>query len=138
LTPHYQRVFGKKLAYYYIRRAQSQFSIAIDEPYDWNLKICAINDTKKPVSFSYQVNCLSNGNELIAQGNSVIGADSVATLSKIPYSQSDKKFYIIKWSSDLGEGVNHYLAGNPPFDLKQYLEWISQAGFYKEYLGETH
>ncbi len=47
----------------------------------------------------------------------------------MPYSAAAKRFYLIEWEGPAGKGRNHYMAGNPPFDLATYKRWMAAAGF---------
>ena len=40
----------------------------------------------------------------------------------------DKKLYLIEWKDNFGKGVNHYLAGLPPFNLEWYKKLMNKAG----------
>jgi hypothetical protein len=51
-------------------------------------------------------------------------------LFNIPYSQGEKKIYLMQWEYDGHTGRNHYLAGNPPFSLQQYREILLNAYNY--------
>ena len=59
----------------------------------------------------------------------------ILELDETPYSQGEKKIYIIEWECNekAYSGRNHYLAGNPPFELSFYREFL-----VKEYSGWYH
>jgi hypothetical protein len=52
----------------------------------------------------------------------------VTTLGHVPFSAGWKRFYLLQWTSPRGSGINHYLAGYPPFSLPQYRGWLEKAG----------
>lgn len=120
--------FDKKLAYDYIKRSQSPFCIVFSEPSNWNIKILALNDTKQDIDFEFEVIDATGDNCVVMKSNATIKPDSVLELDSLKYSQGEKKFYVIKWKSSLGDGFNHYLAGNPPFELKEYIGLAKQHG----------
>ena len=59
-------------------------------------------------------------------GEGAAKADQVTVLGRIPYSASWKRLYKIEWTG----GANHYLCGNPPFDLETYRKWGQSAGVF--------
>ena len=118
--------FDKKLAYDYIKISQSPLILTFTEPHDWFLRLVAVNNTGKKADFSYTVTDYASG-ETIAQGNSSCEDQSVFELLALPYSQGEKHLYVIEWQSGEHSGCNHYLAGNPPFDLAWYAEFLKNV-----------
>jgi beta-mannosidase len=116
----------KKLAYSYIKRAQQPLLLALREPADWQQELVACNDTRRPLQVRYGLRDIAM-EETIAEGEATAAPDAVTVLDSIPYSQGAHRFYLLTWRSDLGEGESHYLAGNPPFELAQYLGWLQTA-----------
>jgi beta-mannosidase len=125
--------FCKKFAYYYLRQSQKPFILTFTEPKDWKIGLCASNLTGSgPLEFSYQVKDFASGSVLL-KGKASCPDQGIFEAATIPYSQTDKKIYIIEWESGDYSGRNHYLAGNPPFELsfyrgfleKEYASWLS-------------
>ncbi|MGI6380114.1 MAG: glycoside hydrolase family 2 protein [Anaerolineae bacterium] len=116
----------KKLAYSYIKRAQQPLLVALREPLSWRQELVACNDTRQPLTVRYQLSEADSG-EVLAKGEARAKPDAVTMLGSIAYSQGAHRFYTLSWRSELGEGQSHYLAGNPPFDLQQYLDWLDKA-----------
>ena len=112
--------FRKKLAYYYIRQVQQPVLISIREPQNWNLEMVAVNDTQGTILLNYSVVELTTGETVC--NSSVSVPKGISHLHNIPYSQSDKKVYMMKWEYNGTSGRNHYLAGNPPFSLQAYKD----------------
>ena len=117
----------KKLAYSFIKRAQQPLLVALREPLNWRQELVACNDTQQPLRVSYQLGEVGSG-DVLAEGEATAKPDAVTVLGTIPYSQGAHCFYALSWRSERGEGQSHYLAGNPPFDLEQYLDWLVGAG----------
>ncbi len=117
----------KKLAYSYIKRAQQPLLIALREPQNWRQELVACNDTRQPLAVRYQLSEVGSG-QVLVESEATAKPDAVTVLGTVPHSQGAHRFYTLSWHSALGEGQSHYLAGNPPFDLQQYLEWLEQAG----------
>ena len=112
--------FDKKLAYYYIKKAQRDFSIFMGETESWGNKIYASNCTLEAKSGSYKVMCVDDG-KCYAEGNFNIDKNINKQIGFIKLMYSEKKLFIIEWTlSDGTSGRNHYLAGFPPFDFETY------------------
>lgn len=112
--------FVKKIAYDYIKRAQQPFMLLVGEPANWQQPVMAINDTKQPVSFTYTVKD-AQSDAVLHSGSGAVLPDGDCVLAQLSYSQGDKRMYLLEWTTDHGvTGKNHYLAGNPPFDLSEY------------------
>ena len=101
--------------------------MALREPLNWRQELVACNDTRQPLRVSYQLSEVGSGG-VLAEGEATAKPDAVTVLGTIPYSQGAHCFYELSWRSERGEGQSHYLAGNPPFDLEQYLDWLVGAG----------
>ena len=123
--------FRKKLAYTFIRRVQTPLCLMLKEPENWAQVLVACNGTRQNLPIDYVVRDIDTG-EVLAQGQGVARADSAVPCGEIPFSMGAKRFYLIEWRSPLGKGTNHYLAGNPPFDLAQYRGWLEKAGILTE------
>lgn len=123
--------FEKKLAYHCIRRAQQPVCLMFREAQGWFQDLVAVNDTRDDAPIRYRVQDVETG-EVVLEGGDIAKADAVTRLGKVPYSAAVKRFYRIEWEGPAGAGVSHYLAGNPPFDLHKYKEWMTRAGFAAE------
>ncbi|OGV65503.1 MAG: hypothetical protein A3K19_10455 [Lentisphaerae bacterium RIFOXYB12_FULL_65_16] len=118
--------FRKKLAYRFIKASQQHLCLMLREPANWGQELVACNDRRDPVEVEFSLHDVDSG-EALAKGRQTAAADSVTVLARIPFSLGAKRFYAIDWRSSHGRGRNHYLAGMPPFDLKQYREWLEAA-----------
>ena len=127
--------FCRKLAYEFIKRSQASPLLVLREPENWLQELVVCNDTRQDVLLRYSVSDVQSG-ELLCEGEGSAYADAVTVLDSIPYSQGAKRFYLLRWESALGEGLNHYLAGNPPFDLETYRRWLDLAGILPEHWRE--
>jgi beta-mannosidase len=119
--------FYKKLAYYYLRQSQRPLLLTFAEPKDWSLPLCASNLCGSgALSFSWQVRDYGSGAVLLA-GENTVGDQECFRLGALPYSQGEKRIYLIEWQSGAYSGRNHYLAGNPPFDLAFYRNFLKKT-----------
>lgn len=117
--------YEKKLAYHYIKQVQQPLLLAMAEPLNWNCELRVINDTGAPKALSYRVTAYG-GEKTVKQG-SINAPTGVTVLDSIPYTQSEKKIYVIQWECGAFSGKNHYLAGNPPFDLDFYRDFLQKV-----------
>ena len=116
--------FDKKLAYHYLKQSQQPLLLSFREPSKWLLSLCAINNTGAAQSFDYRVTDYDCGS-LVLEGRGSCEDQSVFELDALPYSQGEKRIYLIEWQCEGYDGKNHYLAGNPPFDLEHYAKFLA-------------
>lgn len=116
--------YGKKLAYQYIKASQQDLCLMFREPEAWHIELVGANDTFKDMNVEYKAVDLKTG-ETVCQGRKTADADSVTHFETLPYTMSRKTIYKIEWHGD-AEGVNHYLTGQPVYDLKEYIELAKQ------------
>lgn len=123
--------YTKKLAYSYIKTAQSPVLMMFAEPSNWQLPLMASNNTPSGKTVKYRVTDLKT-DEVIVDDICEIAPDSSVAVWNKNYSMSDKTMYLIEWEiCGSGEkGKNHYLCGNPTFDLQEYLDWIKKADLF--------
>ena len=62
-------------------------------------------------------------NRTVYEGSISIDGE-VKTVTSLPYSQGEKKIYTLEWTCGDRSGKNHYLAGNPPFELAFYRDFL--------------
>ncbi|MHB9031890.1 MAG: glycoside hydrolase family 2 protein [Anaerolineae bacterium] len=123
--------FNKKLAFSYLKRSQLPLCLVLSEPNSWVQGLIACNDTRDDLPVRYSITEQGSG-EVILRGEGIAYHDASTKLGTIPFSMGAKHLYVIRWESTLGKDANHYLAGNPPFDLKQYVEWMLASGLLSE------
>ena len=115
---------GKKLAYYYIRRAQQPVCIMVDEPESWHVAVKASNDTRSEVSGTYIVRDGDSGETLLS-GSFAAPAGETATLGRIRAPYSAQRLLLIEWEAGGVRGGNHYVLGSPAFSYARYRrEWL--------------
>ncbi|MBQ8203803.1 MAG: hypothetical protein IJZ75_05930 [Clostridia bacterium] len=119
--------FNKKIAYRYIKRSQSPFTIVATEIQNWRMAFKACNDTLKDLK-GHCVIKDAETEEIIFDGDFYAPKNqSTQFFSTIMY-YSAHKMLIIEWEIDGEKGMNHYLCGYPPFDLKKYKELADKYG----------
>jgi len=115
--------FEKKRAYHFIKRSQAPLCLMLREPENSGQDLVASNDTRGGVELEYKITDVDTG-EVLAGGCATAAPDAVTLIDRIPFSAGRRRFYAIKWTGSLGTGLNHYLAGNPPFSLAAYRRWL--------------
>lgn len=120
--------YAKKLAFYFLKRAQEPLTLIVKEPGSWGQDLVAANDTRRDLSVRFRVYDIDT-DEVMASGEAVAYADATTPVARLPYLASWKRFYAIEWTSEFGDGRSHFLCGTPPFGLDQYRGWLMKAGF---------
>lgn len=123
--------FGKKLAFYYIKRSQQSFCIMIDEHEAWNFRVIAGNDTNLDATGTYKIYD-ADTNEVVMKGSFFVKANENAVLGRIRASMGEHKLYLIEWDVNGNKHGNHYLAGYPPFSLPDYKRWLENIAALPE------
>jgi beta-mannosidase len=118
--------FAKKLAYHYIRRAQTPVSLIIGEtgPNKY-LPLVACNDTLQPVQLTYTVRDADSGATLV-KGSLELPANQNWQVARIREFASEQRLLLLEWEANGTRYGSHYLAGSPPFQLPRYCAWLDQ------------
>ena len=114
---------GKKLAYWYIRRAQAPVLLMMGEPEDCRCRIVAGNDTLRDVEGEFRISDADTG-ALLLEGRYRAPANENARIGSLPVSHGDHRLFLLRWTADGREWGSHYLLGTPPFSLSRYREWL--------------
>jgi len=117
--------FGKKLAYYYIKRVQQPICIMIDEPENWHLKVVVGNDSLEDANGQFKI-WDADTKETLLEGDFTSKANENIELGLISVYHSDKKLLLIQWTLKGKVYGNHYLLGFPGFSFYKYKEWLGQ------------
>ncbi len=72
-----------------------------------------------------EIKCADYG-KLILEKNFALKT-GYTELTSLSYSFGEKKIYVITWETDGETHVNHYLTGNPPFDLQVYQQFLKEV-----------
>jgi beta-mannosidase len=124
----------KKLAYFYLKQSQKPFIITFSEPHEWHIGLTAVNNSSGAVEFNYTVRDYGTGKTVLS-GRGKCGEAESLKIGRLSYSHGEKKLYLIDWDAEQFSGKNHYLAGNPPFELSWYKDFLNDV--YGDWLEET-
>ena len=117
--------FGKKLAYWYIRRVQRPVCLMLGEPGDDKyLPVIAANDTLQDAVVRFEV--AVPGGEVLCAGETAIPASQNWQVGRIRTYASDRRLYLLRWETGGEAFGNHYIAGAPPFSLDEYRDWLTR------------
>ena len=117
--------YGKKLAYYYIKRVQEPVCVMLSEPEDQCAKVIASNDSNETVNVDYRV-WDAHSDETISGGRACIQANTNLELDEIMLSDTEQKLLLIQWTINGKKYDNHYLSGKPLFSLEAYKVWLGK------------
>ncbi len=110
---------SKKLAYYYIKRAQKTVCCMVND----KLELVAVNDSLKPAKGSVKVVDIDSNKELFS-GEFAVNANSKGVIAKLKQPTAQGMLLITyKEQNEKDENLNHYMYGKPPFKLAGYKKW---------------
>jgi hypothetical protein len=101
----------------------------LDEPDSWMQKVVISNDTRTDKSISCRIVDVDT-DETVFEGTFTACADQSTVVGQIPYARNRQRFFTIDWHGD-ASGRNHYLAGQPPFELESYRAWLMKSGLHE-------
>ncbi|HEX3000052.1 MAG TPA: glycoside hydrolase family 2 [Armatimonadota bacterium] len=117
--------FGKKLAYYYLRRVQQPVCVMVDEPESWNVRVVAGNDSRQAAEGRYRV-WDAESDETLLEGEFHTQANANQELGRIRISHGQHRLFLIEWTLNGRKYGNHYLLGKPPIPFARYQEWLKR------------
>ena len=119
--------FRPKRAYDYIRRAQEDVCVMIVDDSDvwhsvvpWH-PVVAVNDTREPVTGRVEIFDAAS-KVTVYSALFEIEANGRTVLTNLPEPNGQGIWIIKYWIQGSGERWNHYLYGQPPFSLDEYID----------------
>ena len=117
--------FRRKAAYAVVRRSQAPLCLMLAEPEGGEQALVAANDTLADAMVEYAVWRVGSTVPL-ASGKGTAPANRSVVLARLPAGKGGREMLVIEWKGDM-TGRNHYLRGEPPFDLDDYTGWLGGA-----------
>ena len=74
--------------------------------------------------------------EVLLEKDFTAPVNSTTVIGRLPMFYSDKRFLILRWETDSGTGVNHYVCGYPPLDLNRYMQFMEKYGLNRADINE--
>ena len=120
--------FRKKRAYYYLREAERDVCLFVNDAANGALALTAVNDTRSEAKGEVIVSDVGTGHN-IYQGRFTIPRNGKALVAKLaaPVGQG---VYLIKYKVGSHMYGNHYLYGKPPYRLSSYRKWMERTRLY--------
>ncbi len=114
--------YNKKLAYYYIKRVQTDVCVMIGDAKDKKHYVVVVNDTRNEATGTMIIKDADNNQVLLSKifhasknGKSVEGF-----LPEV----NETKLWIIEWEVGDKKYTNHYFQYKPHVELDEYLKWL--------------
>ncbi len=118
--------YGRKLAYYYIRRLQRPLLLMVSDAADWEQRVLAGNIGRRDISGRYRV-WDADTDEVFAEGEFLSPAGRTVELARRKVCTTARRMLLIEWETSDGiRGVNHALCGHPQFSLSEYRGWLAK------------
>jgi len=122
--------YEKKLAYYYIKQIQQPVLVTFTEPRNGYHQVSIINDTGCHQEIRIKIwkwGCCEE--PVLAE---TVGVDDeVIRTGNISFHPDRKTIYCIEWECENYSGKNHYLSGEPTYDLDTYRRFLKDYYRYE-------
>jgi beta-mannosidase len=116
--------YRKKLAYVYVKRVQTDVCAMLSEPDSGVHTLAIVNDTLSPAEGEVEVACADSG-QLLLRATFYVEPNGKSIAGSVPQVQQPS-MWLIRWILADGRAfLNHYLAGNRPFQLERYRQWLN-------------
>jgi len=119
----------RKLAYYYIKKVQTNVCVMIGDSREGNHPVVAVNDTREAVSGSVTVRDADTG-AIIFSSEFDVEANGKTVIGNIP-GMIKQAMWLIDFSAGNEKYTNHYLNGSAPFRLDDYFRWYNKLNIKK-------
>lgn len=114
--------YDKKLAYYYLKRAQQDVCLILDEQVDWGHDVYLCNDGCWSGHVQYTVTDGETG-EVLLSGECDSAANQSARVGNIRILPGEQRLLLLRWTRDGKTFGNHYITGFPPFNAGRMILW---------------
>jgi beta-mannosidase len=114
---------SKKLAYYYIKRVQTDICAMIGDAEKGRHPVVVVNDTRNGERGRVTVRDAATKDVVFNEAFS-IGTNGKTTAGYIP-EPGETTLWLIEWEVSGKTYFNHYLAFHPTIELNDYLEWLN-------------
>lgn len=118
--------FNKKLAYYYLKRAQLPLSVVIGESEGWYHPMYILNDSAVNGQVTYEIKNVMT-KESIASGALHVEPYTRQKVDQIKVSTDGNRFLSIQWFHDGTSYGSHYLDSEGLMELDNYLHCLQEV-----------
>ena len=114
----------KQPAYDWIRRSQQPLCLMAVDTADGVAEVFAANDTLQSREGDYRITAVDgNGcEEILAEDGFVVKPNASHLLASLPCREK-QALWLIEWHAGQADGINHFVAGRPPFEFEAYRRW---------------
>jgi beta-mannosidase len=112
---------GEKLAFEVITASQRPLLLLVGEPNGRRCPVLACNDTRRDVTGSFTLTHLGAEGP-VQEGHYCSPANETVQIAEVELPGTQAMLHL-EWKDDDGPANNHYLVGEPPFDLAQARSW---------------
>jgi len=116
---------SKKMAYSFIKNVQKDVCVFMNDAINGTYPLIVVNDTRYDSRGIVKVMDAMTG-KVVYEGGFVVSANWKNQIALLPEIQG-QGMYLISYSVEGRQSHNHYLYGNPPFDLKFYRQLLKKA-----------
>lgn len=118
-----------KMAYYFIRNAQKDVCVLINDPVEGACPLVVANDTREEASGEVKVTDVGSG-KVVFKGRYAVEANGKSLIASIP-EMAGQGMFKIEYTGRGGEKLeNHYLYGKAPFKLKEYRSLLAKTRMF--------
>lgn len=121
---------SKKMAYYFIKNAQKDVCVVINDPVDNAYALIVTNDTRDEHKGDVSVVDVASNKE-IYKGKFHVSANSMNHITSLPL-QKGQGILLIKYTVGQKKYSNHYLYGEAPFSLQEYKKLLKKTELYPD------
>lgn len=126
--------FGKKLAFYYLKRCQSPFCIMCSEPNPWESRITAVNDSNECAVGNFT---LEDSHGIVLSGTFELLPGIQKVLGTLRSPRGRNELWLLRWDNRNVRGVNHYISGNFAMKYAWYMEALQKIAALDEAFDAT-
>lgn len=117
---------GKKLAYDYIKRVQTDVCVMIGDIREGNLghPVVVVNDTRASQDVEILIKDKDSGRTLLSK-SAIVEANGILKVDELP-AMTKSELWLIEYKVDGKAYNNHYVAYYAPMDFSQYKNWLDE------------
>lgn len=119
---------SKKLAFHFLKNVQENVCVFVNDAKAGKHPLVAVNDTRKDANGGVVVTDVATGKTLY-EGNFAVPANGKVVINELP-TQQGQGMLLIRCEIDGKPYTNHYLYGEPPFNLDTYYELLGKTNIY--------
>ncbi|MEA5127532.1 MAG: glycoside hydrolase family 2 TIM barrel-domain containing protein [Proteiniphilum sp.] len=119
---------SKKLAFHFLKTVHEDVCVFINDAKEGAHTLVVTNDTRKPSKGDVVISDVMTGKE-IYKGTFDSKANGRLQIAELP-KMKGQGILLIRYTVDGKELSNHYLYGEPPFNLNDYKTWLEKTDIY--------